>query len=252
MEKYVVAIPSYKRASQQITAEYFAGLGMPRDRIFIFVQTAEDLKEYKKNEQIATIKMAPANGVAKARNNILNSLVSFTNVLMLDDDVQSIGRLIKGETVPIQSREEMAQTINKCFAQAKGIGAPLFGIYPIDNAFFMSKSISKKVTVNTVLGFQRGFKERFDETYIAKEDLELCARIISEGKPVMRFNFLAVNAKHRTNAGGCFNVWKSAEHKKTVERLCKAYPDFFAPKGNNPNEVRVIAKDDKIQLGRKD
>lgn len=42
MENFIVAIPSYQRADKQETLEYFASLGVPKERIYIFVQTTAD------------------------------------------------------------------------------------------------------------------------------------------------------------------------------------------------------------------
>ena len=169
---------------------------------------------------------------------------------MMDDDVVGISRLRRDKLEPIISRSEFANVVNRCFATATGKGK-IFGIYPVHNAFFMSQSISTAVTVNTVIGFCRGFRCRFDESYKAKEDIELCARMLQAGEKVYRFNFLAVNAKHRTNAGGCHDIWASSENERTVKD-CDTYPDILASQTKKLDEVKVILKDTgKIELLRK-
>lgn len=248
MEEFIIAIPSYKRAEKQQTVEYFSGLGFPKEKIFVFVQTEDDWKAYQKYSREATLIYAEADGIAKARNNILRHFDGAENVLMCDDDISSIGRL-RGEKIEaIRSREEMEETIGRCFGFAKKKGAPIFGLYPVSNAFFMSENISTAVTVNTVVGFTAGSRFSFNETYRAKEDIELCARILSLGGKVIRYNFLAMDAKHRTNAGGCHDTWKSNENTKAAARLCNTYPNILARHSKKPEEVRVIAKDKKIEM----
>lgn len=252
MENFIMAIPSYKRAERQITLEYLSGLGIPKERIYIFVQTAKDREAYKKYEDRANIVLAAANGVATARNNILRHFAGTANILMFDDDISSIGKLRNDKIVPIDTREEFAKLLNKCFNMAQKRKTPLFGLYPVHNAFFMSQSISTAVTVNTVIGFVRGHGLLFDETYKTKEDIELCARILNAGGEVLRYNFLAPNAKHRTNAGGCYDIWHSDENLKTVQRLAEAYPAILAPQTKKPHEVRVLLKDtNKIDLKKR-
>ncbi len=249
MENFIMAIPSYRRSDKQITVDYLSKLGIPKERIYIFVQTAKDKEEYKRHEHKATVVLAAANGVATARNNILRHFAGTANILMMDDDISTISKLRNDKLIAIETRDEFAKLFNKCFAMAQKRKTPLFGIYPVHNAFFMSQSISTAVTVNTVIGFVRGYEMLFDESYKTKEDIELCARILDGGGEVLRYNFLAPNAKHRTNAGGCFETWHSNENVKTVERLCRKYPKILAPQCNKPHEVRVLLKDgNKIDL----
>lgn len=250
MEKFVVAIPSYQRADKQPTLDYLVRLGIPRERIYIFVQTAKDRTDYSRYEDRASVVLSTATCIAEARNNILQHFRNTANVLMMDDDISTLSKLVKGKLVPIDTREEFSAVINKCFGIAAKHDAPLFGFYPVHNAFFMSANISTAVTVNTVLGFQKGHTLKFDGTYKAKEDIELCGRIIDGGGKVIRFNFLAPNAKHRTNAGGCHDTWASTENRTAVTRLCDTYPGIFAPHSTKPDEVRVIYKDTKIELRR--
>lgn len=248
MENFIAAIPSYQRAGKQATANYLAGLGIPRSQIFIFVQTAEDRAEYQQHEDVAQIIYAPADSVTKARNNILRHFGGHANILMMDDDIAGISKLYKGELVKIETRDEFTKTMNGCFNMVNKRGAALFGIYPVHNAFFMSANISTAVTVNTVIGFPRGNLEMFDESYKTKEDIELCARLLTRGREILRYNFLAANAKHRTNAGGCYDVWHSEENRKVVARLSRQYPTILAPHHSKPDEVRVVLKDAKIPL----
>lgn len=251
MENYVVAIPSYQRADKQITLEYLTSLGIPKERIYIFVQTIKDAAAYARHESSATVIYTAADGVAKARNNILRYFGGAANILTMDDDVVGISRLRKDKLVPITTRDEFTMFINRCFATAAR-DSTIFGIYPVHNAFFMSPTVSTAVTVNTVIGFSRGFNRWFDESYKAKEDIELCARILQSGERVYRFNFLAVNAKHRTNVGGCHDIWASNENVLTVKRLCNAYPEILAPQTKKPQEVRVIKKDtEKFEIPTK-
>lgn len=242
MEKFAIAIPSYRRSENQETLKLLRRIGIPRERIFIFVQTVEDATKYSQNyAEECSIILKYATNVAQARNNILDYFISEygrIDILMLDDDITKFGIFSK-KLEEIENKEDFDRIFGRCFEIANKRNTALFGVYPIYNAFYMDRSITTKTTVNTLLGFTKKNSYRFNYTYDAKEDIELCGRILSQGKELLRFDFLAIEAKHRTNDGGTKEIWKSDKHEKTVKRLCLTYPNIFAPKKNNPKEVRL-------------
>lgn len=245
MEKYVYAIPSYNRVDKQTTLNYLSKMGVPKELIFIFVQTEEDKQKYQLHKDRANIIMVPANRGVEARNNILNTLTD-KNVLMLDDDIRQILISKNGKLVVLQKRADLVYIFNSCFDVVQSVGAKVFGVYPIANAFFMSDDISTKVAVNTVFGFLKGFPVRFDETFDTKEDAEICGRILRHGGRVARFNNIAVNADHRKDKNGYFDKWHHDENVRSVKKLCARYPDIFAEQKGKPWEVRVRLKDEKF------
>lgn len=246
MEKFVYAIPSYNRADKQVTLDYLSGMGVPKEKIWIFVQTEEDYENYQKHKDRAKIKMVPATRGVAARNNILNGLKG-NNILMMDDDVKAILSLNGKELTPFRERIDIAFAFNRCFEQTRGLRAKVFGIYPVANAFFMSNDISTRVAINTIFGFASDFTVRFDERFETKEDAEICGRILKHGSRVVRFNNLAVNADHRKDKNGYFDQWHHDENVRSVKQLCARFPDIFAPKKDQPWEVRVKLKDEKFQ-----
>ena len=245
MDKYVYAIPSYRRAQRQVTLDYLNRIGVPKERIWIFVQTEDDYEEYQQHGSRANIVLMKASGIARARNNILNRL-SDQNLLMLDDDIKRISALKSGKLMGIESRIDMALAFNRCFQQARNLGARMFGVYPVDNAFFMSNDISTKVSVNTAIGYTAGFPFRFDERFETKEDAELCGRVLRKGCNVARYNNIAVSADHRKDTKGYKDAGHHEENLRSVKKLCARYPEIFAPQKGKPWEVRVKLKDEKV------
>jgi len=245
MEEFVYAIPSYKRAQRQVTLEYLSRIGVPKELIWIFVQTEEDHREYQIHNSRANIVLMEADGIARARNNILNRLKD-RNLLMMDDDVKRVSILRGGALVGIESRLDMAFAVNRCFTQARNLRSKMFGVYPVDNAFFMSDDISTRVAVNTVMGYASGFPFRFDETFETKEDAELCGRVLWRGGNVVRFNNIAVSADHRKDKNGYIDAEHQSENLRMVKKLCARYPDTYAPQKGKPWEVRMKLKDDKV------
>ena len=244
---FLVAIPSYKRATEQMSLNCLKSLGFEKTEIYLFVQTEDDKRQYEDTwSDDATVIYRPASSISEARNNILRFFDGSQNILMMDDDIKRFGRLAGNKIEDITDGTLFVKLINECFRYSGK--ASLFGIYPVYNGYFMERSISTRVTVNTVLGFGKCYHRLFDETLTAKEDIDMCGKILNNGGRVFRFNFLAVDAKHRTNDGGCKDVWNSDKNEKAVRTLCMRYPNIFAPKKNNPKEVRLVCKDNKIKL----
>lgn len=219
-------------------------LGVDKDNIFIFTQTEEDFEKYKElySDKCNVIYME-SNSISKSRNNILNYFSGKENILMMDDDVSAIS-VLSSDGKDLDEIKDIA-IIEKMFDYVRENHGFLFGLYPVYNDFFMSDNTSGRVTVNTIIGFPKGFDLRFDESFIAKEDIELCGRILNQGGRIFRFNNFAFKAKHRTNKGGANDVWKTNENEKAVLRLCTMYPAIFGRHNTKKNEVRVILKDRK-------
>lgn len=251
MENFIVAIPSYKRADKQVSLQYLVSLGIKKERIYIFVQTKEDFDKYQKYHEKANIIYIQASKVAKARNNILNYFNGKADILMIDDDLRQISKMNGKELKAIKTADEFDKTFEKCFEQTKKAGTTIFGIYPVHNAFFMSKTISTRVTVNTVFGFTKGFSFRFDENFDTKEDAEMCGHILELGGKILRFNFLSVDADHRKDKNGYFDKWHHDENVRCVKQLCHKHPSIFDKKKDQPWEVRVLIKDKKVMLNGK-
>ena len=242
----IYGIPSYKRAEKQETLDFLLRMGVNPEQIYIIVQTNDDYKEYKNRYgSVCNVVYEPADGVSAARNNVLNLLIDKDDLLMMDDDVSSFAVGSKGKKFVEIQAAQFESVVKRMFDINAQLHGRMFGMYPVWNEFFMSNDISTKVTVNTVLGFPKGFPLRFNEKYKAKEDIELCGRILSSGGRVVRFNNIAYKAKHRTNPGGAYDAWHSDINKRLSSELELIYPDVFSVKSNNPNEVRLVKRDEK-------
>ena len=244
-EPIYYVIPSYLRSEKQETVDYLSRVGVPAEAIYVFVQTENDYLLYEKNHGgKCKVIYREANSVTKARNNILDYFGGYANLLMLDDDIRCFAYGSKTEMLEdIENADEFQRLINTAFRLTAMLRGQLFGFYPVYNNYFMHNTVSTKKPVNTVIGFPKGFSYRFDESYVAKEDIELCGKILNNGGNIVRFNNVTFDAKHRTNSGGCKEVWKSGVNEQIAKRLSVTYPKVYAVKSNNKQEVRTVIKD---------
>lgn len=241
----VFAIPSYRRPDKQETAVYLKFMGIPKEKIFIFVNS-DECEAYKQNYTAIcnVIDRGNIGSIPEARNFILDYFKD-DEIVMMDDDISviSVGsKEKKFKEIPSGRLEEVFTKMFTVTGQLKGF---MFGLYPVYNEYFMNNDISTKVTVNTILGFRKKFPLRFDNNYIAKEDIELCGRILNVGGNVIRFNNVAYKAKHRTNEGGVHEIWQSDANVKFSKDLALNYPRIFAVQKKKPSEVRIVIRDIK-------
>lgn len=238
---FYFGIPSYKRYGRQTTLEYLKSLGYKKDQIIISTQTQEDYELYKNYEKDATIIFKEGNCVGDNRNNILEYLKENDNVVMLDDDIKSLQKLKNDKLINITTKQELDKFINDAFDYCNKNNARMWGIYPVNNAYFMKLAIDKKnILIGCVLGLKNIF--RFDREFRTKEDYELCCREISNGYNCIRFNHITANAKHKTNSGGCKDDWKFEINKNCADMLIKKYPQLIKRNSKKLDEVRFVGK----------
>ena len=246
MDETVFCIPSYKRHERQDTLEYLLSVGVPKENIYLFVQTEEDYKAYAEYAGKCNLIYRHATSLPNTRNNILEYFGGGKNIVMLDDDISTISAGSNTrELVEVNTSEQFTDLIDTMFELTRRMGGSLCGFYPVCNAFFMSDSVDTKKPVNTIIGFPKGVWLRFDERFVAKEDIELCGRVIASGGNIVRINNVSFKAKHRTNKGGANEIWKSGVNRKYARLLEEMYPSIYKVQGSNKEEVRCITKNSR-------
>ena len=259
MFKYQVVIPSYNRLENQAAASYLHGLGFSKEDIVIFTQNKKDYKAYSKRfADIATIEYAEGNSVSENKNNVLRAYRG-KNIVMISDAVKSVQRLEDGKLVDIASKGEFDELVYECFRRAAKVDAKIWGVYPTNNAYFMSDKVEdKNLVIGCFMGFSKKFDLLFDERFRVKEDYWLCCKVIHDGGNVVRFDNLCVNRSHRIK-GGCHEDWHSSDANDVACKiLLSEFPDVVAEHTKRDGEVRFIydkpnkvAKSPKKNIGIK-
>lgn len=240
IEPLVFAIPSYKRAFEQLTLDYLAKLGVPRDMIVMSVQTQGDYDAYRAagiEARVGRLIYRDGNCVGENRNNLLDAIPEGTYVVMMDDDIKTLLALDGQKLRPIETFGGFMQVVTHGFMAAARNFTVGFGLYPTDNAYYMSNSITPRSIVDGMfLGLING-KVRYDSSFKTKEDYELCCRLIREYGAFPRLNMYATRAKSRSR-GGCEEFWADEEGRiRTAARLVGMYPDLLTLNPRRPGEV---------------
>ena len=239
-DNLIFAIPSYKRDFEQLTLDYLARLNVPREMIYMSVQTESDLKAYKAagiDQRVGKLIYRLGACVSDNRNTLLDAIPEGHYVVMMDDDIKTIVMLQGGKLVKIEAFDRLMNIIVRGFSAAAKNFTVGFGLYPTDNAYYMSDTVSACTIVDGMFIGLLNTKVRYDARFTTKEDYDLCCRIIREYGAFPRLNMYAARAKSRSR-GGCEEFWKDTEGRiLTARRLIERYPDLLVPNPRREGEV---------------
>jgi hypothetical protein len=231
LENLVIAIPSYKRDFEQLTLDYLERLEFPKSMIYMSVQTEDDYNAYRAKgieERVGKLVYRPGNCVGDNRNTLLDAIPEGHYVVMMDDDVKAITVLHGDKLKPIETLGGLMQIIIKGFSEAAREFTVVFGLYPTDNAYYMSNTISDKCIVDGMFMGLVNTKARFNPQYKTKEDFEFCCRVIREYGKCVRLNSAAARAKSKSK-GGCEEFWADGIGRvEAAKMLCAQYPELVA------------------------
>jgi hypothetical protein len=224
---YHIAIPSYNR-SEVIGSKSLATLEkykIPKDKITIFV-VREEFVAYKKACPGYQIVIG-VKGLVEQREFIEHWFPLDSNILFMDDDVSDLFFFSDAKTR--QPISDLNQFISDGFLRASEIGATLWGIYPVDNAMFASKSEEISDGLSYIVGAFYGQKNTMDirlNGYGTVEDRErTILRYLRDGK-VLRFNKVGLRTKYFA-PGGLMSDERQKIHQIASETLVQKYPNLL-------------------------
>jgi hypothetical protein len=246
---YHIAIPSYNRY-EVIGSKSLATLekyNIPKDKITIFV-VREEFVAYKKACPGYQIVIG-VKGLVEQREFIEHWFPLDSNILFMDDDVSDLFFFSDAKTR--QPISDLNQFISDGFLRASEIGATLWGIYPVDNAMFASKSEEISDGLSYIVGAFYGQKNTMDihltKEYASVEDRErTILRYLRDGK-VLRFNKVGLKTKYFA-PGGLMSEDRQKIHQIASEALVQKYPTFLRLKirKNGYVDCQVRTKLNKI------
>jgi len=224
---YHIAIPSYNR-SEVIGSKSLATLEkykIPKDKITIFV-VREEFIAYKKACPGYQIVIG-VKGLVEQREFIEHWFPLDSNILFMDDDISDLFFFSDAKTR--QPISDLNQFISDGFLRASEIGATLWGIYPVDNAMFASKSEEISDGLSYIVGAFYGQKNTMDirlKTGDGVEDRErTILRYLRDGK-VLRFNKVGLRTKYFA-PGGLMSDERQKIHQIASETLVQKYPKLL-------------------------
>ena len=241
--KYIVAIPSYKRSDliSKNTLHTLISKKVPKEKIYIFVANENEKQDYLKNvpKNMYHRIIVGVIGLRDQRNFITKYFPEKQLIVELDDDVKDVLKLIPGKGI---DREEIQK--NNKLTSIKDLNSfivgafdtiltnekkpHLWGVYPVDNPYFMSNKVTDdlRFVVGPMWGKinrkNKDLKLKLNE----KEDFERTLRHYKMDKTVVRFNNITINTAYYTTPGGMQSEKKDRyqEAEKSANYLVKHFP----------------------------
>lgn len=245
----VIAIPTYNR--ENITTLDLLS-SFSKNEIYIYVnnfnteeQTEHEVKRLQEKYPSTTVVGIQTKGIGQARNAILEDLID-EEIVMMDDDIKQVLKMETNKETLEKKLVAMSPTeIKEFFKDAFRIcnlnKTKLWGIYPIDNTFYMSNKINNKgFIIGTMFGVIKSHL-RFDNELKLKEDYDFTLKHIIEFKKICRFDFITLKADHYSAPGGCVEQRKEniELEKENCKRLMRKYPRFLKLNPKRENEVLI-------------
>lgn len=243
--EYYIGIPSYKRADNQRTLDYLEKIGIDKTQIVMSVQSGSDYEEYAAkgiSQRVDKLLYRPGDNVSDNRNTILDYFPTGTKIIMLDDDINSIKKLINNELVSIETREDFEKLIHYGFSLVARHKTAGFGLYPVCNAYFMNNKYQSRSVVIGTLFAVINTDLRFNREADTKEDYEYCCETIKRFGGFIRLDNYTCDAQHRTK-GGCEKFWLNEEKNiRNAKRIVMMYPDIVKHNPRRPGEIIMNKK----------
>lgn len=250
---YAIAIPSYCRseALAKKTLAYLNTTDVDPECINVFV-VRDQIDEYKKalsGLKYKRIVEAPV-GMGAVRRFISSYFREGQRLFCIDDDIKRLGYGHKGEK-KLATVKKLDALIRLGFDECDKVGAGLWGIYPVFNAFFMKAEVTTDIrycsgycwgVVNTrALSMQ--------VTLDDKEDFERTIKFYQRDGHVVRLNWVAGETAYFREKGGMQVERTDKRQWESVQYLLQKYPHLTrfnmkgrSAKGGNRPEIVLVDK----------
>lgn len=205
MLDYQIAIPSYDRAEtcQTKTLATLQSMGVNADRVTVFV--ADEAQKEIYDEQLGGDwrTVVAEFGLYRARRFIHEHYHQGTRLLNFDDDIQGFFEKRGKEMQPYFGTVDDLATDG--FIQCEAAGAKLWGVYPVNNGFFMNDQtvVGLRYIIGAVFGSYAG-----DEVFLGKrpqqssgEDYETTLRSFLIHGKVVRLEYLSFKTAYFAKGG---------------------------------------------------
>ncbi|HNX02203.1 MAG TPA: hypothetical protein PLE33_05880 [Candidatus Cloacimonas sp.] len=229
-----IAIPSYRRPNVK-TLELLKEFS--KEEVFIFVHDAEDYAKYQINAGRAQIIQTNApQGIVNQRNFILDYFPEGEKIIMLDDDIKKVKKLINKR---LSSNVSVKQFFSFGFSLCTAHNYKLWGVYPIANSFFMKPKLSNHhFIIGTLTGIINN-KLRYDSNLKVKEDYDFTLQNIIKFGGALRLDYYTIEAEHYTNKGGCVDYRNEQIERECANYLLRKYPKFLKRNPKRANEILI-------------
>jgi hypothetical protein len=232
-----IAIPSKNRAGKCTTQKIIKDC--------TFYVSESEVHQYKQFYDNVVGMPKEVIGITKARNWILKNC-NQKYVVMLDDDVKTAGYIKFNERnvkmIKVLEEDFWLNEFNNFFDMCLQLDYKIWGVktessskstYPYKPFLF------KTYALGSIIGIINDGTYYFDESYIVKEDYELCLRHIKERGGILGVRYLFWENEHWSTDGGCKDYRTLSIERECIKKLIKQYPSMVASAKRENNEFAI-------------
>jgi hypothetical protein len=199
-------------------------------------------------------------GLHHMRNHIHAFFPENTDMVCLDDDIESLVEMKEDTTVSDKksckryplfslSSERFHTLLEDAFQALRKHNAYLFGIYPVKNGYFMKglpeKSYNLRFCVGAFWGCINRHKESLKISIEEKEDVERTILYYLEDQCVLRYNYIAPVTRYYKEKGGMQtgSTNRIETSKQSCEYLLQTYPrlcKLYTSKKSGIYEIKLV------------
>jgi len=256
--QYKICIASYNRPDflHKKTLCLLEKHNVPKNLIYIFVHNEEQLALYDfvvKNGYNVINSNTP-NGLRHQREFISNFFEEGTHIVAIDDDIQEVLEIVVDNEQLLQKMTKNALDINpettqkniklgyrlapikdlmgffkNAFESLHKYKLSLWGIYPVNNAFFMNHSKDPTTCLTLIVGCLFGFinhRETQKLNIENKEDYERSIKHFIKDGGVLKFNNVTVKTTFYQGTGGMNNSNRWYDTEYCINKLIELYPKY--------------------------
>jgi len=218
----LLAVPSKGRAGKVKTAEVLPSV--------VIYCPQDEVRYYRRSNPEQSIVGVPKSvrGITATRNWILNNTDDL-RVVMVDDDVRDQGWFELLERNAKRRRMTAADWLSVCgrmFDCVEDLGWKLWGVATdgaLRSVYPYHPVLARGYITASFMGIVNDGSYRFDESYIVKEDYEICLRHIRDFGGVLCARFCFWANDHWASAGGCKDYRSGVLELQMIQKLLTDY-----------------------------
>ena len=263
---YEVAIPSWGRPkiiekSLNLLKKY----NIDKSKITIFLEDEEQLELYKDLDYKKVL--THTEDIGTKREFMKNYYEEGTHLLSLDDDIEIVKEMIDKKNG--KEIDDLNLFVENAFKMCEEKGLYIWGVYPVDNYYFMNKNFSTDLKFICSAFYGYIVRHSLDFTgFKVKDDYNFCIQHFIKDGGVLRFNYITYKTKYFCKTGGITERLGERVNISKIEALMlkEKYPKFVSTKirkngmwevrlkggRNKKPKIFVISMDNKIGSERRE
>ena len=265
MKNYIIAIPSYKRHTtlNKKTMNVLKDYKINPKQIYIFVANQEEKNNYESllNSKDYNKIVIGKPGIQHIRNFMAEYFDENQYIVYMDDDISKIN-ICKNKVKPFDKKNNKLEKlpnldkfIKDCFKTSEQKKMYNWGVYPVDNPYFMKPTTNNKddyVSTNLkfLIGYLTGVKNNKKaeiRTIGDKEDYERTIKYYLKDGGVLRYNNICCNTKCYKEPGGIQATRKKEDSLRNAMKLMKDYPNLVRINNSRKSGFAEIRLHDKTK-----